>query len=76
VIKYHAMKMYEEVEIYLHAFLSSVVDGGACSLSHLVPLPIGWEDGWNVGPVWIWWRKEIFLARVGNRIPSLWLCSS
>jgi hypothetical protein len=41
VIKHNTMKMHEKVEVYLHVLLTSAVDGGPCSLSHLGPIPVG-----------------------------------
>jgi len=35
--KYHAKKKYEGVEVQLHAFLISALDGGEYSASHPVP---------------------------------------
>jgi len=35
VLKYHTMKMYGGVEIKLHAFLTSGLDGSEWSASHL-----------------------------------------
>jgi hypothetical protein len=34
LIKHHAIKIYVEVEVWLHAFLTSVLDGGDWSASH------------------------------------------
>jgi hypothetical protein len=46
IIKHHAVKAYGEVEIYLHEFLTSALDGRKWSASR--PRPI--TPGTQVGP--------------------------
>jgi hypothetical protein len=58
LIKYYAMKTYRGVEVYLHVFLNSALDGGEWWVS-FVPRPLylrerapgtHWIGGW-VGPI-------------------------
>jgi hypothetical protein len=76
--KHHAMKTYEEMEVYLHAFLTSALDGCEWSASRPgrftpgkeLPIPIRWEAGWTPEDVWTRWQREKknpFTA--GNRTP-------
>jgi hypothetical protein len=53
-LRYHAINTYEEVEVQLHAFLTSVLDGGEWSASHprrFTPVPIGYKAGWATVPM-------------------------
>jgi hypothetical protein len=69
--KYHAMKMYWGVEVYLHAFLTSALDGGEWSalrpgrFTHRKRAPgTHWIGGW-VGP------RAVLDTVVKRKIPSL-----
>jgi hypothetical protein len=59
------MNAYWRVEVQLHAFLNSTLDGGMWSSrsSRFIPIPIAVESGWVSEPVWTRWRRE--------KIPSL-----
>jgi hypothetical protein len=54
------MNTYVEVEVQLHAFLTSALNGGEWSGSRPgrfapgenLQVPIGQEDGWATEPVW------------------------
>jgi hypothetical protein len=36
-----------------------------------VPVPIGYEAGWDLEPVWTLWRRDKYLASPGNRAPDV-----
>jgi hypothetical protein len=68
--KHHAMKMYWGVEVWLHAFLISALDGGEWSASRLGRFTprerapgTHWIGGW-VGP------RAVLEAVVKKKIPS------
>jgi len=70
LIPYHAMKTFGWVEVSLHAFLTSALDGGKWSASCPVnesPVPTGYEAEWAPEPVWARWREEKVPAPVRNR---------
>jgi hypothetical protein len=54
------------MEVYLHAFLTSVLDGGEGSTSRpgrvlseiTAPVPIGYEAGWAPELVWTWQQRQ------------------
>jgi hypothetical protein len=64
--KYHITKTYWGVELWLHALLTSALDGGEWSASRpggftpgvRSPLSIAWEAEWVLEPVWTLWRRE------------------
>jgi hypothetical protein len=59
LINYHAMKTWCGVKVWLHAFLTSALDGDECSASYpgriipgeTIPVPIRQEAGWASEPV-------------------------
>jgi hypothetical protein len=68
------MKAYWGVELQLHAFLTSALNGSEWSASRPATLhpgkeplvPIGQETGWAPEPVWTRWWIEKFPAPVGS----------
>jgi hypothetical protein len=55
---HHAMRKYWGVELWIHTFINSELDGHEWSASHhgsfipmSPPVPTGYEDGWIPGPV-------------------------
>jgi hypothetical protein len=46
LIKHHAMKMYEEMKVYLFAFLTSALDGGVWKASHPSHFTPGGKSPW------------------------------
>jgi hypothetical protein len=56
------------VEVQLHSFLTSALDGGECLASRLdrfTPIPNQQEAGWAPEPVATFWRREKSLAHTG-----------
>jgi hypothetical protein len=49
IIKYNAMKTYGGVEVLLHEFLTSVLDGGEFQLRALAAFPPGKESPITTG---------------------------
>jgi hypothetical protein len=72
--KYHIMKTYGVMEVQLHAFLTSALDGGEWSVSrHTRFIPrkgarcVYWLGDWVPEPVWTRWRKKnVCLCRESN----------
>lgn len=61
----HAMKAFKGVEVQLHPFLTSTLDGGEWSASCLgcvmplgkdLPVPIELQTGWTPELVWLLWK--------------------
>jgi len=61
--KHHAMKTYGGVELQIHAFITSALDGGEWSASRPGRFTPGnkarytldrWLAGWTLEPVWAW----------------------
>jgi hypothetical protein len=46
------------------------------SLGKEQPVFIGWEAGWALEPTWTLWRREKFLASVGNQTTAFQLITS
>jgi hypothetical protein len=61
--KYHTMKKYGGVDVQLHAFLASAVDGSGQLYARQPSVPIGSEAEWAPESVWSWCRKEITVSR-------------
>jgi hypothetical protein len=75
-----------DIASYIHAFLSSALDGGDLSVSRLgrfTPCETAhgtdWIRGWvDLTAVWTWWRREkhTFSAPTGNRTPAVYSLTS
>jgi hypothetical protein len=73
------MKTYGGMEVYLHTFVISALDGGvggqlrapvALSPGKKPPITIKQEAEWAPAPVWTRWRREngnLFPSAAGNR---------
>jgi hypothetical protein len=71
---YIAMKTYVGVEVQLHSFLTSALDGSEWSASQpgrfppgkSPTLPIGYGTGWAIEPVWTRWQRKKFPTHAEN----------
>jgi hypothetical protein len=75
-IKHHTMKRYGRVEVELHTFSISALDGGEHVLAAFPPakeppVSTGQKTEWALEPLQMLWRREISLASTGNQTNSL-----
>jgi hypothetical protein len=73
------MKVYDEVEVEHHTFLTSKPDGGECNFQILslnscgggeMPVPLEWETGWTPRKISCLSRESIWYSSVALPIIS------
>jgi len=62
------MKAYKGVEVQLHTFLTSVLDGVVSFRAW--PVPIEQQTDWGPEPIWTIWKREKSLSDVDIRNPD------